>query len=190
MFLFLYILFLLANAPELLLLDEPTGDLDTANSNKVISLLHHLNKKQQMTMVMVTHDVYLKNFCHRIIYIRDGKIGRIEKVPKVKRDAALVELFKKISSQEEKLSKKSTADLFGSLLALSSIPTQHSSFSNLKSQPSFSRIDNEGQPIERAFGNCTEVREPSGTIYIRFSKLTPPFFCRLWDIQQELRSSS
>lgn len=86
----------LANSPELLLLDEPTGDLDTANTNKVIELLHELNQKEDITMVMVTHDVYLKNFCHRVVYMRDGKVARIEKVSQRRRDNALAELERKM----------------------------------------------------------------------------------------------
>ena len=79
--------------------DEPTGDLDTNNTHKVIDLLHQLNNDEQMTMIMVTHDEYLKNFCHRIIYMRDGKVERIEKVPKRKREHALELLQGQLAKQ-------------------------------------------------------------------------------------------
>jgi len=70
----------IANRPDILLLDEPTGDLDTVNTAIVMKLLSDLNKKEGITMVMVTHDVGLKYFADRIIWIRDGKIQRIENV--------------------------------------------------------------------------------------------------------------
>lgn len=47
----------LANDPKILLLDEPTGDLDTKNSDLVMKILVELNIKQRITMIMVTHDV-------------------------------------------------------------------------------------------------------------------------------------
>jgi putative ABC transport system ATP-binding protein len=49
----------IANKPQLLLLDEPTGDLDSKNTHKVIDLLLQLNSKQNMTMLMVTVGLYI-----------------------------------------------------------------------------------------------------------------------------------
>jgi putative ABC transport system ATP-binding protein len=63
----------LANRPELLLLDEPTGDLDSKNSEIVMKLLVDLNAKEGVTMVMVTHDVGLKQYANRVIRMVDGK---------------------------------------------------------------------------------------------------------------------
>jgi putative ABC transport system ATP-binding protein len=71
----------MANSPKLLLLDEPTGDLDTKNSAIVMKLLTDLNQKDKITLVMVTHDVGLKNFADRVIWMRDGKIMRLEVIP-------------------------------------------------------------------------------------------------------------
>jgi ABC-type nitrate/sulfonate/bicarbonate transport system ATPase subunit len=75
----------MANEPEILLLDEPTGDLDTLNTAIVMKLLTDLNKNKKITLIMVTHDVGLKNFADRIVWMRDGKIVRVETVhPKMK----------------------------------------------------------------------------------------------------------
>jgi len=71
----------ISNKPDILLLDEPTGDLDRENTYKIIKLLHTLNKLDKMTLIMVTHDVYLKNFADRVIYMRDGKIAKQEIIP-------------------------------------------------------------------------------------------------------------
>ncbi|KAJ3089127.1 ABC transporter AbcH.1 [Quaeritorhiza haematococci] len=86
----------IANKPELLLLDEPTGDLDTINTYKVIQLLSQLNRDLSMTMLMVTHDVYLKNFCHKVVYLRDGKLSKVEMVPAERREMALRDLEAKL----------------------------------------------------------------------------------------------
>jgi len=65
-------------------LDEPTGDLDSVNTAIVMKLLTDLNK-EGITLVMVTHDVGLKFFADRIIWMRDGKIQRTEIVPTSKK---------------------------------------------------------------------------------------------------------
>lgn len=63
----------LSNKPEILLADEPTGNLDSENSKKVMEILNHLNKKG-MTIIMVTHDLSSAEYGSRIIHIEDGKI--------------------------------------------------------------------------------------------------------------------
>ena len=82
----------LANDPELLLLDEPTGDLDTRNTHLVLSILMELNRRQGLTMAMVTHDVYMKAYASRILYLRDGRVSRIEECDPAARDAAIADL--------------------------------------------------------------------------------------------------
>jgi ABC-type lipoprotein export system ATPase subunit len=77
-----------ANHPELLLLDEPTGDLDTKNGKIVMQLLLDLNSREDITMVMVTHDVALTAFAKRVIRLRDGKISGIEVINPALRRAA------------------------------------------------------------------------------------------------------
>jgi putative ABC transport system ATP-binding protein len=56
------------------LADEPTGNLDTANSDSMMDLLFDYTKKSQTSLVMVTHDNSIAKRCDRIIEIRDGQI--------------------------------------------------------------------------------------------------------------------
>lgn len=65
----------LANTPELLLLDEPTGDLDTRNTVLVMDLLLKINVEAGMTCVMVTHNPDLECYADRILYVSDGRIA-------------------------------------------------------------------------------------------------------------------
>jgi len=67
-----------SNRPDILLLDEPTGDLDSVNTCIVMQQLLELNKKENITLVMVTHDVGLKEFADRVIWMSDGKIKNVE----------------------------------------------------------------------------------------------------------------
>jgi len=62
----------LANEPELLLLDEPTGDLDTRNTIEVMDLILHINETKKTTCIMVTHNPDLECYAHRILYVKDG----------------------------------------------------------------------------------------------------------------------
>ncbi len=64
--------------PEIVFADEPTGNLDTRTSLEVMELIHDISKKNNQTIVMVTHDRRLTEFADRIIYILDGKIQDIK----------------------------------------------------------------------------------------------------------------
>ncbi|KAI9096526.1 P-loop containing nucleoside triphosphate hydrolase protein [Phlyctochytrium arcticum] len=99
----------IANLPEVLLLDEPTGDLDTFNTNRIISLLHSLNVEHNMTLIMVTHDVHLKSHAHRVVSMRDGKVAKIEMVRTQRREEAMREL--RANMQADTQRKASLADL-------------------------------------------------------------------------------
>eukprot|EP01089_Gocevia_fonbrunei_P000164 TRINITY_DN10170_c0_g3_i1.p1 TRINITY_DN10170_c0_g3~~TRINITY_DN10170_c0_g3_i1.p1 ORF type:complete len:496 (+),score=121.10 TRINITY_DN10170_c0_g3_i1:99-1586(+) len=100
----------IANEPDILLLDEPTGDLDTVNSMIVMKLLTDLHQNEGLTLVMVTHELHLKNFADRVVWMRDGKIQNVETVDKRKRKEAYkqlneacerMEIDKKILGEEE-----------------------------------------------------------------------------------------
>ena len=68
----------LVNNPDIILADEPTGNLDTKTGNEIMSILDNLNKKGK-TVVLVTHDPEIAEHSDRIIHIRDGKIIGEEK---------------------------------------------------------------------------------------------------------------
>ena len=64
----------LANNPELILADEPTGNLDSHTGEVVIKFLQKLNREQRKTIVLVTHDQKLGNVADRTITIKDGRV--------------------------------------------------------------------------------------------------------------------
>ena len=68
----------LMNAPAIVLADEPTGNLDSRNSQEIMELLKFSNKKYSQTLVMITHDENLALQADRIIAIEDGRIARDE----------------------------------------------------------------------------------------------------------------
>ena len=62
--------------PKLLLCDEPTGALDSKTSKDILILIEEINKKFNTTILMVTHNGFIKNMAHKIIQIKDGKITK------------------------------------------------------------------------------------------------------------------
>jgi putative ABC transport system ATP-binding protein len=64
----------LATKPAILLADEPTGNLDTANSLAVLTLLRDLNERLGQTVLMITHNTEAAEYGHRIMHMRDGRI--------------------------------------------------------------------------------------------------------------------
>jgi putative ABC transport system ATP-binding protein len=68
----------LINNPVLMLADEPTGNLDSKNSNEIVSLLKMFNKTYKQTLIIITHDERIALQADRIISIEDGRIARDE----------------------------------------------------------------------------------------------------------------
>lgn len=68
----------LANNPQIILADEPTGNLDLRTGKEIIELLRHLNKEQGVTIISATHDLKMVDVSDRIVWIRDGRIDRVE----------------------------------------------------------------------------------------------------------------
>ena len=78
----------LANDPEIILADEPTGNLDTKTSKKILNLMEWLNLERGYTFVVVTHDPEVTKYSHRIVYLKDGKIEK----EVIKKDHKLVKI--------------------------------------------------------------------------------------------------
>src|SRR5579862_4455752 len=87
----------LINRPQLLLADEPTGNLDSRTGNEIMNMVRELNRELGMTIVMVTHERPLaERFAGRLIFLADGKLVSEEPAP-----AALAATTSAFSNQEE-----------------------------------------------------------------------------------------
>jgi len=69
----------MANDPAIILADEPTGNLDLNTGMEIIDLLHGLNKTRGMTLIAATHDLKMIKASDRIVWMRDGRVERIER---------------------------------------------------------------------------------------------------------------
>jgi putative ABC transport system ATP-binding protein len=66
----------LANDPEIILADEPTGNLDSKTGEFVMDFLGNLNKEKGKTIILVTHDLNLVNYAKKVVHIKDGMIEK------------------------------------------------------------------------------------------------------------------
>jgi putative ABC transport system ATP-binding protein len=64
----------LINEPDIILADEPTGNLDSKTGQEILSILADLNKKYHQTIILVTHSEYAKKFADKVVKMKDGKI--------------------------------------------------------------------------------------------------------------------
>lgn len=80
----------LINDPEIIMADEPVGNLDSKSSQDVMDILRNLNEKQKKTVILVTHDPAWLSIAHRVFYMKDGHVvdirvnKQVEGVPEVK----------------------------------------------------------------------------------------------------------
>jgi putative ABC transport system ATP-binding protein len=65
----------LANDPQIILADEPTGNLDSKSADEVVEILHNLNKRG-VTIIMVTHNLNLIKYCHKVYWMKDGLVEK------------------------------------------------------------------------------------------------------------------
>jgi putative ABC transport system ATP-binding protein len=72
----------LANNPEILLADEPTGNLDSRNAQELFNLFRDLNREKGLTIVVATHNVRLGYSADRVIHLNDGKMEKDERLVK------------------------------------------------------------------------------------------------------------
>jgi len=72
----------LVNNPQILLADEPTGNLDTKNAQALFDLFRELNREEGLTIVVATHNIRLGHSTDRIIHLNDGKIEQDERLVK------------------------------------------------------------------------------------------------------------
>ena len=68
----------LANDPSIILADEPTGNLDLSTGEEIIALLKELSRERRVTVISATHDFKMLNVSDQVVWIRDGRVDKIE----------------------------------------------------------------------------------------------------------------
>ncbi len=72
----------LINDPEIVLADEPTGNLDTKTGWEIVQLMKRLNEEKGQTFIVVTHDPHIAETAHRIVHLKDGVVEGIKEAPR------------------------------------------------------------------------------------------------------------
>jgi len=80
----------LVNDPQIILADEPTGNLDSETSVEIMAIFQRLNREAAITMILVTHELDIASFAGRAVYFKDGRLVRDERVERPR--TALAEL--------------------------------------------------------------------------------------------------
>ncbi|HIJ55360.1 MAG TPA: ABC transporter ATP-binding protein [Deltaproteobacteria bacterium] len=80
----------LANDPAIILADEPTGNLDLKTGEEIITLLKSLSKERKVTVISATHDIKMLNVSDQVVWIRDGRIDKIENRDELKISVGVV----------------------------------------------------------------------------------------------------
>jgi putative ABC transport system ATP-binding protein len=68
----------LANAPSMLLCDEPTGNLDADTGHQVLGVIRELNRREGATVVLVSHNTAIAPMANRVVHLRNGRVDRME----------------------------------------------------------------------------------------------------------------
>jgi len=69
----------MANSPNIILADEPTGNLDLSTGKEIINILGDMNRNEGVTIITATHDIKMVSASDRIVWIRDGRLAKIER---------------------------------------------------------------------------------------------------------------
>ena len=94
----------MVNNPDILLADEPTGNLDSVSSRQVMESLKEINEVDKKTVIMITHNAAQLSYCHRVFYLKDGRLERIVPNPE-KKQIAKIDKQKILVTEMDQLSK-------------------------------------------------------------------------------------
>src|SRR3989344_3149563 len=138
--------------PQILLADEPAGNLDSISAEAVMNTLEEINSKDKKTIILVTHDAKYLPYAHRIFYVRDGRLER-EVINPEKAQIKKVESGKTITTEIEKLARmypySSPAEL--KVKSLTNYMTQDMNFDQLNRLEEFVKLMIEGRVAEGNF---------------------------------------
>lgn len=76
------------NKPRIVFADEPTGNLDTRTSMEIMNLITGMAYDLKQTLIIVTHDVEISKYTHRVVYLRDGHVEKVVENENIKKGAA------------------------------------------------------------------------------------------------------
>jgi ABC-type lipoprotein export system ATPase subunit len=94
----------LVNNPDILLADEPTGNLDSVSTRQVMEALKEINELDKKTVIIITHNAAQLSYAHRVFYMKDGLLDRVVPNPE-KKQIAKIDKQKILVTEMDRLSK-------------------------------------------------------------------------------------
>lgn len=154
----------LVNDPEILLADEPVGNLDSISAGQVMDTLQEINMKDKKTVILVTHDAKLLPYAHRVYYMKDGGVERDVANPE-KKQIKQVDPGTAILSETEKLARLYPYDSPEELRVKSIVNflTQDIGFDQVDRLDNFVKMFIAGRMTDRTFvDNLTRSMDDGG----------------------------
>jgi ABC-type lipoprotein export system ATPase subunit len=155
----------LVNNPDILLADEPTGNLDSVSTKQVMDALEEINRVDRKTVIIITHNAAQLTYAHRVFYMKDGRLIRTVPNPE-KKQIAKVDKQKMLITEMDRLSKlfpySTPVEL--KVKSIVNFLTQDLDFDQLQRMESFVQLAVERKIDQIEFGKLLAKRFSDGGI--------------------------
>lgn len=157
----------MVNNPEIILADEPTGNLDSVSTAQVMNSLKEINEVDKKTIIMITHNAAQLSYCHRVFYLKDGRLQRVVPNPE-KKQIAKVDKQKILVTEMDQLSKLFPYENPTMLKVKSLINylTQDFTYDQLERLEEFTRLVVERKVSQREFANLLKKDYGAGGVEV------------------------
>jgi putative ABC transport system ATP-binding protein len=154
----------LINDPEILIADEPVGNLDSISAEQVMDMLADINEKGKKTVILVTHDAKYLPYAHRVFYVRDGRLER--EVPNPEKPQLKRSTGKGVVTEIERLARIYPYDSPDELRVKSIVNylTQDITFEQIERLQKLIKMMIEGRMNERMFYDSLCERYENGGV--------------------------
>ena len=157
----------MVNNPEIILADEPTGNLDSVSTKQVMESLAEINAKDKKTVIIITHNAAQLSYAHRVFYMKDGKLQRTVPNPDMKQ-IAKIDKQKILVTEMDQLSKLFPYDSPVSLKVKSIVNylTQNMDFDQLVRLEEFTSLVVERKVSKREYAKLMSRKYHEGGVGI------------------------
>jgi len=157
----------MVNNPEIILADEPTGNLDSVSTKQVMESLAEINSKDKKTVIIITHNAAQLSYAHRVFYMKDGKLQRTVPNPD-KKQIAKIDKQKILVTEMDQLSKLFPYDSPVSLKVKSIVNylTQSMNFDQLVRLEEFTSLVVERKVSKREYAKMMSQKYHKGGVGI------------------------
>lgn len=155
----------MVNNPDILLADEPTGNLDSVSTKQVMEALEEINTADKKTVIIITHNAAQLSYAHRVFYMKDGKLQRTVPNPD-KKQIAKIDKQKILVTEMDQLSKifpySSPVEL--KVKSMVNYLTQDINYDQILRLEEFTQLIIERKISKKEFSKCLSTRYSEGGV--------------------------